>query len=173
MRLDADSKRFGGRVRRPLLSLSSFLLAIAVGIISSFTFSAAYDMARSALGVRPQVSGLWRAYWKDVPAATIRLEQQGDQLGGTVSFNRIYETDEGFRSEESAPEIPLVNPRLEGKRLLFELQAPDDIRPKLLVEMEIYFENEDKASLRCVRRNSLEVPVDEEPAIGLRRERSF
>ena len=54
----------GGRARspfarRPLLSLSSFLLSIAVGLISSFTFSTAYDMARAALsGQHQKVSGV-------------------------------------------------------------------------------------------------------------------
>jgi hypothetical protein len=175
MRSRTESKRFGGRVQRPLLSLSSFILAIMVGVISSFLFSAAYDMTRPVMSgqQRPAVSGVWRGYWQKVPAVTVKLEEQDGHLSGTVSFNRIFNTYDGPRSEEAAREIPIVNPRLEGKRLLFELQAPEDFYPTLVVEMEMSFENEGEVGLRCTRRNSIDVPVDKEPPIRMRLERSF
>ena len=49
MRPENDSLRACGFLRRPLFSFSSFVLAALIGLVSSFTFSAAYDMARSAL----------------------------------------------------------------------------------------------------------------------------
>jgi hypothetical protein len=169
-----ESKRIGGRVRRPLLSLSTFFLAVTVGIISSFVFSTAYDMTRSALGgERQEVSGVWRGSWHNVPAVTINLQQQGERLSGTVSFNRIFKSDNGFESEAATQEVPLVNPRFDGKRLLFELQVPDEIHPPLFIEMEMSFDNEEEAGLRCTRRDSIDVPVAKETVISMKHERSF
>ena len=171
MSFGASSKRATLFNRRPLASLSSFILAVAVGLISSFTFSTAYDMARSALGAEQRsVAGVWRGEWHGVPAVTIKLMKNGDSLSGTASFNRIFNSENGLRSEASSQEIPIVNPRLEGKRLLFELQAPDNIQPTIFIKMEMSFENEDEAVLHCTGRESTD--SSEEP-VRLRREPPF
>src|ERR1043165_3106955 len=115
MRFEASSSRSSRAIlfnRKRLASLSSFILAVAVGLISSFTFSTAYDMARSALGVKQrQYTGVWRGQWHGVPAVTIKLTQNGDSVSGTASFNRIIKTDDGPRDYGASPELPLANPR--------------------------------------------------------------
>lgn len=61
--------------RAPVLSLSSFVLAIAVGVVSSFTFSAAFDMAqahsKSVIQMLPFTSAYSKTIW--FPS--------GDQIG--------------------------------------------------------------------------------------------
>jgi hypothetical protein len=173
MRLDADSKRSGGRIQRPLLSLSSFLLAIAVGITSSFIFSAAYDMARLRLyGERANVSGTWHGAWRGVHAVTIRLEQEGERLGGTVRFSKIVERGDGAKVVGQTNELPLVNARLEGERLSFEVYGLGE-SCKVMAEMEMNFVDEGEAELRRTNGVSYAGEADAAQVITMRRERSF
>ncbi len=160
--------------KRPLLSFSSFLLATTIGLISSFTFSTTYDMARSALRHKPQtVSGVWQGEWQGIRAVTIKLEQQNDTVSGTVTFYRIVATEDGPKVEGQSEEIPIINARLEGKRLVFELGAIDEIHPRLFVEMEMSFEKEDEAILRCARLGLEDSAEDTETIIYMTREPSF
>jgi hypothetical protein len=170
-----ENKSIGKRqcLRRPFLSFSSFMLAIAVGLISSFTFSAAYDMARSALAPKSQtVAGVWRGHWHGVPAVTIKLEQKMEALSGTASLKKVVATENGARAVGESTEIPLSNPRFDGKRLLFELHSTDGIHPPVFVEMEMRFENGGEAELRLARREA-EASAEDKEIIKLRRERSF
>lgn len=174
MRFVDERQRARSYVRRPLLSFSSFLLAIAVGIISSFTFSAAYDMARSAAigGERRSFSGVWHGDWHGVRAVTIKLEQNNDAVSGTASFYRVVDTEDGPESSGQFPAITLTNPRLDGKRLIFELQSIDEIHPAVFIEMEMQFENEEEAGLRCIGPES-EGSAEDRERIKMKRERSF
>jgi hypothetical protein len=166
------SRGKGEFLKRPLLSLSSFVLAIAVGIISSFIFSSAFDMARSAFVGKSQIiSGLWRGHWKGIPAVTIKLERKKEQLSGTASFKRVVATESGARVMGESPEIPLINPRFDGKSLLFELRAMDEIHPPTMIEMEMRFENDGEAVLHAIGREAVGAPDGE--IIKMKRERSF
>ncbi|MBD0370954.1 MAG: hypothetical protein ICV60_08975 [Pyrinomonadaceae bacterium] len=173
MRFQAEGKRspFAGR---PLLSLSSFVLAVTVGLISSFTFSTAYDLARVMIyGQSPaDVSGVWRGYWEGVPAVTVTLKQQGESLSGTAKFIRVINSEDGPQVAGESQEIPLINPRLQGNKLSFELYSLDGIYTAF-VEMEMSFENQEEAELRSTRRDSADVPIDKEPPLRMRREPSF
>lgn len=174
MRSNVESIRRGATLAKPLMSLASFLLSVAVGTVSSFTYSAAYDMARSAFSAKPvEVSGVWRGYWHGVPAASIKLEERDGALSGTVIFTAVVETEEGPRASGESPELPLINTRFDGKRLVFELHGMDEIRPTVFIEMEMTFEDEKTAELRCTRRDSVDVPKDEVPTIKMERESSF
>ncbi|HKS28623.1 MAG TPA: hypothetical protein VJS44_12425 [Pyrinomonadaceae bacterium] len=143
--VDNRKRRFLGR---PLLSLSSFLLAIAVGLISSFTFSAAYDMARASLSDEPQnISGVWHGYWNGAHALTVRLEQGCDSLKGTARFSRIVETDDGPKVIGVSETVQLINPRLSGDRLSFEVIDPDFCFSKVVIRMSMRFTKQGEAEL--------------------------
>jgi hypothetical protein len=159
--------------RRPLVSLSSFILAAAVGLISSFTFSTAYDMARFQFGGEFRtVAGVWRGQWHGVHAVTIKLTQNGDSFSGTARFNRIIRTDDGPHVEGVSPELPLSNLQFDGHRLSFEihLEEGEEVHPRIFVAMEMWLENEDEALLRSSGRESTD--SSEEP-IRMRREPPF
>ncbi|HEY0321649.1 MAG TPA: hypothetical protein VGC66_11870 [Pyrinomonadaceae bacterium] len=175
MRCETESRLTSPFDRRPLLSLSSFILAIAVGIISSFTLSTAYDMARSAIvGERQTVSGVWRGSWQGVPAVTIRLEQQGDaMISGTARFSKIIATNEGPKAVGETGELPLVNPQFDGERLLFEVESADESYTAAVSEMEMSFAGEGEAELRRTGGQPEGAPADQTMRIKMRKERSF
>jgi hypothetical protein len=161
--------------RKPLLSFSSFILAIAVGIISSFTFSAAYDMARSAIGgERQSISGVWHGDWHGVQAVTIRLEQHGDaMISGTARFSKIIATIDGPKAIGESVEMPLVNPQFDGERLSFEVQSADESYRAIVAEMKMRFASEGEAELLLTGRQPEGSPEGQALTIKLRRERSF
>lgn len=67
MRLRIEGGRERNPGRAPNLSLSSLLLAIAVGVVSALTFSAAFDMARahskSVIQMLPFTSAYSKTIW--------------------------------------------------------------------------------------------------------------
>jgi hypothetical protein len=146
-----------------------------VGLVSSFTFSTMYDMAFKMLSGEPQrISGVWQGRWHGVPAVTIRLEQNGDALGGTARFSRIIETSDGPKAVGETGELPLLNPRLEGRRLSFEVRGADETHPAIVAKMEMKFVNEVEAELRS-SGEQLEGEQEDNRAmeIKMKRERSF
>lgn len=152
---------------RPLLSLSSFLLAIVVGLTSSFTFTTAYDLIRASMaGERQVASGVWHGQWQGVHAVTIKIEQSGGALSGTARFARVVETTDGPRAVGESAELPLINPRLDGDRLSFEVRGADESQKVILARLEMRFTGEGEAELRREQE-------EESPAIPMLRERSF
>lgn len=161
-------------LKRPLFSFSSFMLATAVGLVSSFTFSAVYDMARAALSNNPQtISGVWRGRWQDSPAVTIRLEQEGNALHGTAQFYRVVATADGPQTVGETVELPLLNPQLEGQRLSFEVRGTDEAHQATVAELEMWFDSDGEAELRRMGGQPEGAPEDKEPSIKMKRERSF
>jgi hypothetical protein len=164
-----------------MLSLSSFLLAIAVGLVSSFTFSTAYDMARAAIGgERQTVSGVWQGVWEDVPAVTVRLSDEGGFLSGTVQFTEIIRRLDGSRIIDRTNELPLVNPKFDGERLCFEVEYgphpypfPASAQPAQLAEIELTFVGYDEAELRRTGGQPEGAPEDKAMVIKMKRMRSF
>jgi hypothetical protein len=53
--------------------------------------------------------------------------------------------------------------------LLFELRAMDEIHPAIFIEMEMNFENEEEAALRCTRREAVGLTRDAEETIEMKR----
>jgi hypothetical protein len=170
MRFVIEGKRTGPPVRKPLLSLSSFLLAIAVGIISSFTFSTMFDMARMKLyGPGQAVQGLWHGQWHGVHAVTIRVERNGDALSGTARFSRVVVTRDGPKVVGESGTLSLINPKLKGDSLSFEVQSPEEMYPAITTIMEMRFTNEGEAELRRISGQQ----EDEVLPIAMSKERSF
>lgn len=174
MRFMTESRQTGGLLKRHLLSFSSFLLATIVGLVSSFTFSAVYDMAHTALYTEPQtISGVWRGSWHGVPAVTIRLEQQGDLLRGTAQFNTVIATKDGPQAASETKELQLENVRFDGERLSFEVWNTDESNTTIVARMEMRFENRTEAELRRTGGQPEGSPEDKEMGIKMKRERSF
>ena len=174
MRFGTESKRARSFAGRPMLSLSSFMLAIAVGIISSLTFSAAYDMARAALaGERHSVSGVWHGAWNGVHAVTIRLEQNGDRLSGTARFSIAVATGDGPKAAGETPELALVNPQLDGETLSFTVHGLGGSCKSTVAVVEMNFNNEGEAELRRKYDPPEDEMENEETVILMMRERSF
>lgn len=174
MRFWTAGKGTSSFINRRLPSLSSFLLAILVGLISSFTFSTAYDMTSSALLSKPQiVCGFWHGQWQGVHAVTIKLEQRGDSLSGTARFSRVIATSEGPKAIGESAELPLVNPKLDGDRLSFEVRGSDETYPSILAEMEMRFTGEGEAELRRTGGKPESTRADSRMSIKMQHERSF
>lgn len=175
MRFRIENRQTDASLRRPLFSFSSFVLATVVGLVSSFTFSTAYDMAYKKFSGGPQtISGVWQGRWHGVPAVTIRLEQNGEALGGTARFSRIIATADGPEAVGETVELPLLNPRLEGQRLSFEVRGADETQTAVVAEMEMKFVNEGEAELRYTDEQSEGEPKDDKAmGIKMKRERSF
>lgn len=174
MRFRTESRQSNGFLKRPLFSFSSFLLATVVGLVSSFTFSAAYDLARTMLSTDSQtISGVWCGQWHGVPAVAIRLKQDGSLLSGTVRFSTVAASPDGPKVVAETGEIPLVNPKFDGKRLCFQIQVEPHLYPVIVAEMELNFINADEAELRRTGDLPEGAPEDKEVMIRMKRERSF
>jgi hypothetical protein len=174
MRFEAVEERTSPFVHRPLLSLSSSLLAIAVGLISSFTFSTAYDMARAALfGHHQAIYGVWHGQRHGVHAVTIRLEKNGDGVRGTARFSKIIETGDGPRVVGETPELSLINPSFNGERLFFEVQSGEETGLTVVPVMEMSFINEAEAELRRTGRQAEDASQEKALTIIMKKEQSF
>ena len=164
--------RSARHIHSPMLSATSFLLAAAVGLISALIFSNAYDMARVSLfNQERRVEGVWSARWRDIPAVTVRLKQEGEIISGTVQFKKILSSPFCPVAIDSTGELPLMHPRLDGERLFFEVHDDSDCSPANLLEMEMRFTGKDDAELY---RHSL-LPYNRDGDVGLcmKREDSF
>jgi hypothetical protein len=176
MRFRHDKLYAGSVLKRPLLSFSSFGLAAAVGLISSLTFSAAFDMARDLLsgGGAQTVSGVWRGDLQDVPAVTIRLEQNGGELTGTARFTQMTATPEGPKASGETKELPLKNVRFNGERLLFEVSNEKEGAAEIVARMEMNFTADAAvAELRRTGGRPEGTPESKAAVIIMRRARSF
>lgn len=174
MRTSIEGRETEPSLKRPLLSFSSFMLAAIVGVISSFTFSTVYDMARTALLDEPQaISGVWRGTWHGVPAVLIRLKQDGSVLSGTAQFSKIAASIDGPEVIAETYELPLVNPRLDGKKLCFQVEDETNPYPVRVVEMEMNFLSADEAKLRRTGGQPDETPIDKDIVIKMKKESSF
>ncbi|HEX8175403.1 MAG TPA: hypothetical protein VF543_09810 [Pyrinomonadaceae bacterium] len=171
MRFPTEDKRTGRFIGRPLLSLSSFILAIAVGLVSSFTFSAAYDMALGAFVAEPAaVAGVWHGHCKGVHAVTIRLEQGCDFLSGTARFSRAIKTGDGLKVIGESREVQLINPQLRGDVLTFEIEDPEASIAAETIRLEMRFTKQGEAELWRAEQQ----PEQEESwTITMLQERSF
>lgn len=168
MSLMSEENENGYFINNRLLSLSSFLLAMAVGLVSSFTFSAAYDMTRRAFFGEPaSLSGVWHGQWQGVHAVTIRLEQRGETLRGTAKFSRIIATNDGPKAVGAAEALPLINPKLSGDTLSFEVQDSEVSYSSIPLRMEMRFTGAGEAELRR------EQVKEESTAITMFRDCSF
>jgi hypothetical protein len=168
MRHPAEDKRTGHFTIRPLLSLSSFVLAIVVGLISSFTFSAAYDMARGALATEPaRVAGVWHGHWNGVHAVTLKLEQGCDSLQGTARFSKVIDTGDGLKVIGESEPLRLVNPELSGDKLTFQVEDTSSCLTTVFTRLEMRFTKPGEAELRR------EQEQEEAGVITMLLERSF
>lgn len=159
-------------VNRSFLSFSSFVLATMVGIVSSFTFSTAYDMARKALfDEQQEIAGVWHGEWHGVPAVTIHLEEQDGALKGTAEFYTIFATAAGPKRVGQTGELQLINPRFNGKKLSFEVQSSDIIYPVITAQMEMSFVGEGRAELRPTGQPPGSRPENQETTINMKRTR--
>lgn len=160
---------------RPLLPLSSFMLAMMVGLVSSFTFSTVYDLARASLSEARQEApwGVWHGQWQGVHAVTIRLGESGKSLSGTARFAKVVVTGDGLRVIGESAELPLVNPRLEGDKLSFEVEGADESHPVIRAVMEMRFTEEGEAELRRMGAERDGTPEEKPLAIRMKREQSF
>ena len=174
MRISIEGRETEPSLERPLISFSSFMLAALVGLISSFTFSAAYDMARAALSNDTQaISGVWRGRWHGVPAVIIRLRQDGNMLSGTARFSKVAASIDGPKVIAETYDLPLVNPRFDGKRLCFQVEDDTHLYPVRVVEMEMDFVSADEAELQRGGGQAVDTPVDKEIVIKMKKVSSF
>ena len=157
-------------LKRRLPPLFSFALAVMVGLTSSFTFSTAFDMARRMFSAGTQtVSGVWQGQLQDVPAVTIKLEQNGNEL----SFTNIRATTDGLKAVGETKELPLRNVRFDGRTLLFEVSNDREGAAEIVAEMEMIFTDETMAELRRTGGKPAGTPESSAMVITMRRERSF
>lgn len=168
------SEGSGTFTSKPILSLSSFMLSVVVGLISSFTMSTVYDMALASLGEGRQArSGVWHGQWQGVHAVTIKLEESGDALSGTARFARVIATRDGLKAIGETAELPLMNPKLDGDRLSFEVRGADESNPVILAEMEMRFTDEGEVELRRTGGEPEGTREDRLVTISMKREQSF
>lgn len=168
-----ESKPVGSYIRIPLLSLSSFVLAVVVGVVSSFTYSTAYDLILAALyGASQPVYGVWHGSLNGVHAVTIRLEQNGERVDGTARFSKIACTLDGPKVVGESEALALVNTRLDGGRLSFEVYGVGE-SGKTMAVMEMNFVGAGEAELRRIGGVPESETEGEEMVIRMKREPSF
>src|SRR6516165_8831327 len=96
-------------------------------------------------------AGTWEAKFKGAVICTIKLEA-GDKISGTASACNInVDSDGNLIEPESASEpadpLPLLNPKVEGDTLTFEVRDEGDEHP---TKAQIELKGNDRAELRFV-----------------------
>ena len=76
-------------------------------------------MAAVALASSP-AAGQWQGRVKDMPAVTLKVGDDAGKLSGTAIFFVIKDQGSG-RQVIGQLQVPMLNPRFDGRSLLFEI----------------------------------------------------
>jgi hypothetical protein len=76
-------------------------------------------------------TGTWEAKWKDKVICTLRL-RAGEQISGEIESGNINadangDLQEPESTDHSDPPSPILNAKLEGNTLTFEMKDDDDV----------------------------------------------
>jgi hypothetical protein len=118
----------------------------------------ALPLAAQDAEVQKKFAGIWEAKWKDKVICTVRLKA-GARISGEMEDCRINADANGNLQEpESAehsdnPPSPILNAKLQGDTLTFELKDDDDV-----VKFEMKLIGDGRAELRI-----LDAPVPIKP----------
>ena len=106
---------------------------------------------------KKKFAGTWEAKWKDKVICTVMLKA-GEHISGDMEACNINADANGDLQEpestgDSDPPSPILNAKLEGDMLRFELKDDDDV-----LKFEMKLVGEGKAELRI-----LEAPMPVKP----------
>lgn len=97
--------------------------------------------------------GVWRGQMDNLPAVTLNVTDEGGGLNGAILFyliKRSFTMSEPTTSTPGIPE-PLLNPKLDGKSLVFEVSHRRAHPPRTLSDPPVRFRlrlvDADKAEL--------------------------
>ena len=127
---------------------------VIAGICLAWAPAAAQNAAEGA-----RFAGTWEAKFKGTVICTIALET-AEKITGTASACNINVDDDGNLIEPEAAQgpaepAPILNPKVDGGTLSFEIRDEDDEHP---TRMQIELKGEGRAELRI-----LDAPVKIKP----------
>lgn len=111
------------------------------------------------------LDGTWQGKMDGVPAVAVTVKDNGGKLSGTVTFYRIVNDGSGPRAEGKNTS-DLVNPKLEGKTLSFQVRNPNNELSSF--QMELTAENE--AILKGGKVKRREEEATDAPPLKMTRE---
>jgi hypothetical protein len=114
---------------------------IAIGAASLLACAAAAEPT-----IHSQWDGVWQGQLDGQPSVTLTLAEDTGELGGTLVLN-VVEKEHGQAAHvaRSEPHV-LVNPRLNGNLLSFEVRKPDGD----LFNFTVVLTPEGKARIHCL-----------------------
>jgi hypothetical protein len=82
-------------------------------------------LAGGPLAAESPLAGTWQGKLDGVPAVTLTVKEEGRGWSGTIVFYKIV--DEGSGPQVAGKDTSvLVDPKLEGKSLSFQVKHPND-----------------------------------------------
>jgi hypothetical protein len=101
--------------------LAAFILSAALGLGFALVINRTHDLFALPSFEEKAILGTWQGNWHDVPAVTITINRDGEELTGTVVFQLVLKTAEGPRAVGEPVRIPLQNAKFDGKTLRFRV----------------------------------------------------
>jgi len=82
-------------------------------------------LASGPLAAESPIAGTWQGKLDGVPAVTLTVKEEGRTWSGTIVFYKILDDGSGPRVAGKDTSV-LVNPKLEGKVLSFQVKGQND-----------------------------------------------
>lgn len=125
------------------------LLAIAASMRIPILLTTCLSLAAQSAHDQQRFAGTWEAKYKGAIICTIKLEA-GEKLSGATEGCNIHVNDDGdlieTQPEEQAGEpSPILNAKIEGEKLSFEIKDGDDT-----MKLELTLTGEGRSELRFV-----------------------
>lgn len=123
------------------LTLALIALTISGATASALSLKVGQERGASAASA-DRIIGTWRAMSDDspdLPAVELAVRREGDKLEGKATFFEIRE-----RKVAGKQELPLIDPKFDGKTLSFKVQGPGG----QLFGAEVMLVSENRAEMR-------------------------
>jgi hypothetical protein len=128
--------------------LSAFVLSAALGVAFVGLVVKTHELFACATFPGPTVIGTWQGQLHDLPAVTLTISREGEQLTGTVLFQPVVKTEQGARLAGTPVTVPLKDAWFDGKTLRFKLDDSRAARELRESGIEMTLTNADHAQLR-------------------------
>lgn len=138
-------------VREVLTAFSALVLSAVLGLGFTLLVNKTHDFLARDNMQEQAVVGTWQGSWQDVPAVTVKIDREGDQLTGSVAFQAVVRTGAGSQLIGNPVTVPLKDVRFDGRTLHFKV---DDLRAARTFRdsgMEITLTSAKEAELKVTR----------------------
>jgi hypothetical protein len=141
------------RAREVLTGFLAFVLSAILGLGFAVLVNKTHDFL-AGRGIETQtLVGTWQGTWHDVPAVTMTIDRQGEQLTGFMVFQAVLKTSEGPQSAGNPITVPLKEATFDGKTLRFKLEDQRAARDFTGARIEMTLTSANQAQLKVAANN--------------------